>query len=516
MPEEAALTTPTRPRTQCLLFRLSCSFALSIASACSGDSSKSSSGTDSESTLTATASATEPQPTPSTTTTTAPAAPAEADDNQAAAASATNAGATNAAGAAGNGATNPSETTTTDSETTPLAELDPPRPTEIVTGQAAPQTPPNAEGQTPISTRQTRAPAPPAFSRVKVETFATGLSRPWALEALPGGRFIVTEKSGKLRVVQRDGSVSEPLPGVPSVVDRDQGGLLDVALASAQNGTRQLCLAYSEPREQGKNATAVTCADATITADTALSLSPFKQLFQQQPAWSSTLHFGSRIVFVEPDLMFITTGERSDVGSRVYAQDVSTTLGKVVRIKRDGTSPADNPFAAQGGPAAQVWSYGHRNLQAATLDARSRLWTVEHGPRGGDELNLPQPGKNYGWPVITYGEDYSGAPIGDGITQRTGMEQPVYYWDPVIAPSGMAIYRGNLFPDYKGNVLIGGLVAQALVRLVLNADDQVIYEERIPLHARIRDVTEGPDGAIYVVTDETSGKLLRLTPVNAE
>jgi len=507
------LTTSTRPCMPRLLLSLAFALSMASANACSDASSKASSGSNAQTSVSANADTPDAQTTPSDAT--AQATPQE-DRRADAGGASSDAAVPGGASSEGNNDAGIAEASPSDSETTPLAELDPPRPSEIVTGQAAPQTSPNAEGQTPAFERQTRAPAPPTLSRVKVETFATGLSQPWALEALPGGRFIVTEKSGNLRVVQSDGSVSEPLPGVPSVAFEGQGGLLDVALAPEQNGTRQLCVSYAEPREDGKNGTAVACASATVTADTALSLSPFTVIFRQQPAWSSSLHFGSRIVFVEPDLMFITTGERSLPSSRVYAQDTSTTLGKVVRVERDGTSPSDNPFAAQSGPASQVWSYGHRNLQAAALDARGRLWTVEHGPRGGDELNHPEAGKNYGWPVITYGEDYSGAPIGDGITQKTGMEQPVYYWDPVIAPSGMTIYRGNVFPDYKGNVLIGGLVGQALVRLILNADDQVTYEERIPLGARIRDVTEGPDGAIYVVTDEASGKLLRLTPVSTE
>jgi len=205
------------------------------------------------------------------------------------------------------------------------------------------------------------------------------------------------------------------------------------------------------------------------------------------------------------------TGERSLPESRGFAQDTSTTLGKVLRLRRDGSSPGDNPFAEQSGAPSQVWSYRHRNLQCAALDSQGRLWTVEHGPRGGDELNRPEPGKNYGWPIITYGEDYSGSPIGEGITARNGLEQPLYYWDPVIAPSGMLIYSGSLFSAWQGDILIGGLGAQALVHLKLEGD-RVVSEERIGLGARVRDVTQGRDGAVYVVTDEMPGKLLRLSP----
>ncbi|HKU39716.1 MAG TPA: PQQ-dependent sugar dehydrogenase, partial [Polyangiales bacterium] len=340
-------------------------------------------------------------------------------------------------------------------------------PSEVVTGQAAPSTAPNADGQKPAFSGQTRAPAPERASRVKVETLTTKLSQPWAVEPLADGRFVVTEKHGTLRVVQRDGRVLEPIAGVPKVDDSGQGGLLDVAVSPAGSGKLTLCITYAEPRD-GKNATAAQCTEAS--GDENLTLGAFRRVFRQEPPWDSTLHFGSRFIFASDDLVYITTGERSTTGSRGLAQDTATTLGKVIRLRRDGTVPSDNPFASQGGAAAQVWSYGHRNLQSAALDAQGRLWTVEHGPRGGDELNRPEAGKNYGWPVITYGEDYSGAPIGEGITQRSGMEQPIYYWDPVIAPSGMLVYSGELFADWRGNMLIGGLISQGLVRLVMSED----------------------------------------------
>jgi len=244
-----------------------------------------------------------------------------------------------------------------------------------------------------------------------------------------------------------------------------------------------------------------------------LELSDVHTVFQQQPAWDSSLHFGSRLVFAPDGAMFITTGERSLPATRGLAQAVDTTLGKVVRLARDGSSPADNPFAQRGGAASQVYSYGHRNIQGAALDSSARLWTIEHGPRGGDELNLIEPGINYGWPVITYGEDYSGAPIGEGITTKPGMQQPVYYWDPVIAPCGMTIYKGALFAGWRDDILVGGLRAQAVVHLHMQGD-RVVSEERIPIGARVRDVTQGPDGALYVVTEEINGRLLRLTPAD--
>jgi glucose/arabinose dehydrogenase len=392
------------------------------------------------------------------------------------------------------------------------AELPPPKPDErkgdTVTGRAPPTDAPNAGGQKPAFAGQTRAPAPQTLSKVKVQTIATGLEHPWGVEALPDGRFVVTEKAGRLRVVLADGRVLAPIAGVPKVHDDGQGGLLDVAIAPQDEGAFRLCLTYSEPRGD-KNSTTAVCTTARGAKE--LEIEPFKTIFRQEPPWDSDLHFGSRFVFAADDIVYITTGERSLPETRGFSQDKTKTLGKVIRLKRDGSVPDDNPFAADGGEAAKVWSYGHRNLQSAALDAQGRLWTVEHGPRGGDELNRPQPGKNYGWPIITYGEDYSGEPIGEGITARDGMEQPIYYWDPVIAPSGMVIYSGDLFKDWRGDVLVGGLVAQALVRLTMDGD-KVKTEERIPLSARVRDVTQGPDGAVYVVTDENDGKLLKLTP----
>jgi aldose sugar dehydrogenase len=378
----------------------------------------------------------------------------------------------------------------------------------VVTGSAAPDDAPNAPAQKPAFAEQTRAKAPASPSRVRVETITSDLDTPWAVEVLRDGRFVVTEKSGALRVVTRDGRVLPAIGGIPEVDDSGQGGLLDVAVAEGADELT-LCITYSEPRADDKNGTTAACA--TATGEENLTLGPLQILFRQEPAWDSTKHFGSRFVFASDDIVYITTGERSEVESRVLSQDTDTGLGKVIRLKRDGSVPDDNPFAAQGGNAAQVWSYGHRNIQSAALDSDGRLWTVEHGAQGGDELNRPEAGKNYGWPVITYGEDYSGSPIGTGITEKEGMEQPLYYWDPVIAPSGMVVYSGKLFEAWRGDVLIGGLVAQGLVRLTMDGD-RVTSEERIELNARVRDVSEGPDGAIYLVTDEGAGKLLKVTP----
>lgn len=381
-------------------------------------------------------------------------------------------------------------------------------PSRNVTAKAPPTTPAHGSGQTPAFAGQTRAPAPAKLSAVKVQTITDRLRNPWGVEALRDGRFVVTEKSGALRVVNTKAEVLSPIAGTPQVANSGQGGMLDVAIDESTD-PMTLCVTYAKPRDGGANSTAASCTTATGSDN--LTLAPMQMFFQQEPAWNSAQHFGSRFIFAPNGFVYITTGERSVASARVLSQDKGATLGKVIRLRRDGTPPSENPFSADGGAAAQVWSYGHRNLQSAALDQQGRLWTVEHGPRGGDELNLPQAGKNYGWPIITYGIDYSGQPIGDGITQMGGMEQPVYFWDPVIAPSGMVIYSGDLFSDWKGDVLVGGLGAQAVVHLKLE-NDRVVSEERIELGARVRDLTQGPDGAIYVVTDETNGKLLRLTP----
>ncbi|HET8935183.1 MAG TPA: PQQ-dependent sugar dehydrogenase [Polyangiales bacterium] len=380
-------------------------------------------------------------------------------------------------------------------------------PTQSLTASAPPTTAANATGQTPAFAGQTRAPAPATLSKIKVQTITDALTSPWGVEALRDGRFVVTERGGTLRVVTTDAQLSDPIAGMPEVFNSGQGGLLDVAVDESTE-PMTLCITFSKPREDGKNSTAASCTTATGTGS--LTLQPLQMVFQQEPAWNSAQHFGSRFVFAPDGLVYITTGERSVSDARGLSQDKTAALGKVIRLKRDGSAPSDNPFAADSGAAPQVWSYGHRNLQAAALDLENRIWTVEHGPRGGDELNMPQAGKNYGWPIITYGIDYSGQPIGDGITQMAGMEQPVYFWDPVIAPSGMLIYSGNLFSNWRGDVFIGGLVAQALVHLKLE-NDKVVSEERFDLGARVRDVTQGPDGAIYVIT-ENDGRLLRLTP----
>jgi glucose/arabinose dehydrogenase len=367
---------------------------------------------------------------------------------------------------------------------------------------------PNASNQKPAFAGQTRAPQPAQTTRVKVETVASGLERPWALEFLPDGGMLVTEKPGRMRLIDAKGKLSRPVSGLPEVFDGGQGGLLDVALDPGYATNGLIYWSYSEPRKGG-NGTAV--ARGRLVTKGEPRVENVQVIFRQQPTFESKLHFGSRLVFAPDGKLFIALGERSLPASRVKAQDLGTHFGKVVRINPDGTVPKDNPFVGKEKALPEIWSYGHRNIQSAALDAQGRLWTVEHGPRGGDELNRPQPGKNYGWPVITYGLEYSGDPVGQGITAQAGMEQPLYYWDPVIAPSGMAFYTGDKFAGWQGSMLLGGLVSEGLVRLVLDGD-RVTAEEWIPLDARIRDVKVGPDGAVYAVTDERDGKVLRVLP----
>ncbi|MEX0802705.1 MAG: PQQ-dependent sugar dehydrogenase [Candidatus Binatia bacterium] len=357
-----------------------------------------------------------------------------------------------------------------------------------------------AEAQAP------RSPTPaPVKGALRVETVAKGLEHPWGLAFLPDGRMLVTERPGRLRVVERDGRISEPLTGVPRVYASGQGGLLDVAPSPAFDKDRLVYLSFAEAGESGAG-TAVARGRLGERG-----LENTQVIWRQQPKVSGANHWGSRIVFRPDGTLFVTLGERFNDSDK--AQDLATTLGKIVRIHPDGSTPRDNPFVSRAGARPEIWSYGHRNVQAAALHPETgQLWTVEHGARGGDELNHPQAGKNYGWPVISYGVHYSWFRIGEG-TAKEGMEQPVYYWDPVIAPSGMVFYTGDLLPDWKGNILIGSLTPGLLVRLVMK-DGKVVKEERYlgDLKERIRDVRQASDGSLYLLTDAHNGRILRITP----
>jgi glucose/arabinose dehydrogenase len=321
----------------------------------------------------------------------------------------------------------------------------------------------------------------------------------------------VTERAGRLRLIGRDGRVSAPLKGVPEVAAGGQGGLLDVALSPDFAASKAIFISYAEPRQGGGSATSVARARLELEGDSG-RLDDVKVIFRQQPATFGSMHFGSRLAFARDGNLFVTLGER---GQRERAQALGTHYGKVVRIRQDGSVPRDNPFVGKGGVQPEIWSWGHRNVQAAAIHpATGKLWTVEHGARGGDEVNVPLAGRNYGWPVITYGRDYSGLRIGEG-TAKAGMEQPVYYWDPSIAPSGMAFYTGSLFPEWKGNLFVGALRAAALHRLVLDGE-RVVGEEVLlaNLGERIRDVRSGPDGALWLLTDNPAGRVLRLVPAS--
>jgi glucose/arabinose dehydrogenase len=348
----------------------------------------------------------------------------------------------------------------------------------------------------------------PAAGNLTIETAASGLSFPWAIAFLPDGRMLVTERAGRMRLVAKGGNVSPPVEGVPPVAARGQGGLHDVIVDRdfAKNRTIYFCFAMPV---SGGGQTAL--ARARLSDGNPPRLDEVKVLFQQDGPPSSGNHFGCRIVQARDGNLFLTTGDHFRY--RDEAQNLGNHLGKVIRLTPDGRVPSDNPFVKRADAKPEIWSYGHRNMQGAALHPQSgKLWTHEHGARGGDEINIPEAGKNYGWPVITYGIDYSGAKIGVG-THRDGMEQPVKYWVPSIAPSGMAFYTGDLFPKWRGNLFVGALAGQMLVRLDVNGE-KVGSEERLlqNVRERIRDVRQGPDGALYLATDNSNGRILRVSP----
>jgi glucose/arabinose dehydrogenase len=371
--------------------------------------------------------------------------------------------------------------------------------------------PPNAPDQQPAQPDQTRAPLPETQANVEATVIADGLPQLWAMQFLPDGRMLVTAKEGRMFVVDADGTVGPDLDGVPAVDARGQGGLLDVALAPDFESSGRIFFSFAEPRDDG-NGTSVASATLNLDEAGAGSLSDVSVIFRQTPSYEGNSHFGSRLVFGPEGELYVTVGERSRAEVRVQSQDIGSGLGKVFRIDETGAALPDNPFVDVEGALPEIWSFGHRNMQSATLDAEGRLWTVEHGPRGGDELNRPESGKNYGWPEVTYGVEYSGDYVGDGITESEGVEQPVYYWDPVIAPSGMALYQGDEFPEWENAFLVGGLVAQSVIVLHLE-NDRVVSEEHVEVGARVRDVRVAADGSVYVITEERSAgsEILRLT-----
>lgn len=345
-------------------------------------------------------------------------------------------------------------------------------------------------------------------AEIAAAVVATGLAHPWGMDFLPDGAILVTEREGALRIV-RDGVLSEPAAGLPEITVAGQGGLLDVALSPDFAATGQIFFTFSEPGPGGAG-TALGRAVLDGWDTPAPTLKEVKTVFSMNRKTDTSHHFGSRIVFADDGTVFVTTGDRGE-GDR--AQDVADHAGSVIRVNRDGSVPADNPFAGEPGAAPEIWSKGHRNIQGAALDTETgELWTVEHGARGGDEVNRPQAGRNYGWPQISYGRHYSGAEIGIG-THGEGYEQPVFYWDPSIAPSGLAVYRGAMFPEWDGDILVGALKYQLLSRLDRASDGSISGEERMleGRFGRIRDVTVAADGSLYLLTDDNPGSIVHVT-----
>jgi aldose sugar dehydrogenase len=376
--------------------------------------------------------------------------------------------------------------------------------------------PANNPEQKPAFAGQTDAPEQKLNVAFDVVTVVEGLQNPWSVAFLPGGKMLITERPGRLRVVGTDGKLSAPVTGLPAVHARGQGGLLDVALDPAFAKNNLIYWSFSEPRENNENNTAVA-RGKFVDDPAAPRVDDVQVIYHQTPSFASNLHFGSRLVFGRDGTLFVTQGDRSNVPGRMQSQKMDSGIGKLVRINADGSIPKDNPFVGKEGVRPEIWSSGHRNLQAAALNpATGELWEVEHGTRGGDEINIARKGKDYGWPTIAYGIEYQGGQITGGIQQQAGMEQPIYYWDPIIGPSGMTFYTGTLFPQWKGSLFVGGHGTRDLVRLTIDGE-KITGEERLlkdlqPKPEAIRDVRTGPDGALYLLTDGAAGRLLKLVP----
>ena len=365
------------------------------------------------------------------------------------------------------------------------------------------QAPPNVPEKRPAFAGQTRAEAVTAKTTLAVTEIVTGLNKPWGVALLDKSRFLVSEKAAsRLTIVAANGTKT-PVSGTPATDTRNQGGMLGVA----NPGDGWIYWSYAEPREGG-NGTAVARGHLVGS-----EMRDVQVIFRQMPTRDSAQQYGGRLVFPKDGTLIITLGDRSILPGRVQAQNLDSLIGKIVRVNRDGSIPKNNPFVNVPGARPEIWSYGNRNVQGAALDAKGRLWEVEHGPQGGDELNQIQMGRDYGWPTISYGEEYSGKPINDNASQAPEMEQPQYYWDPVIGPSGMIFHSGKGAPEFKGNIFVGGLRVQSLVRLMMDGD-KVVGEQRLltDRKERIRDVIEGPAGEMYLLTDAVDGKLLKVTP----
>jgi glucose/arabinose dehydrogenase len=361
---------------------------------------------------------------------------------------------------------------------------------------------PNAPMQAPAFAGQTRAPGFAAPTQVEVIVVANGLENPWGLEFLPTGDMLVSERGGRLRIVSVDGALSEPVTGLPQIEVSRQGGLLDIALDPDFKKTQMVYFAFSETDPAGGNHTAV--GRGKLTLGPAPALSEVRIIYRQVPSAKSAFHFGGRLVFGRDNKLYVTQGERGLTPGRPQAQDKSSLFGKIVRIEKDGSIPGDNPFVKDKTARDEIWSLGHRNVQAAAINPDTgALWIAEHGTRGGDELNIVVKGGNYGWPDVAYGVEYDGKPIATApVTQKSGTVQPVYYWDPIIAPGGMTFHDGKVFKQWKGHLFVTGLNGRHISHLIID-NDRVVAEERLlaDLKERLRDIREGPDGALYVTTD---------------
>ncbi len=365
----------------------------------------------------------------------------------------------------------------------------------------------------PAFNEQFRAPLMESDVALETEELVGGLVHPWGIDVLPeDGGYLVTERPGRLRHVAEDGTLSDPIAGLPEVLAEEQGGLLDVKVAPDFAESRRIYMTYAKPLEDNLSATAA--AYATLSEDMT-ELTDVTEIFVQAPGSTAPMHYGSRVVFDGAGHVFITTGEHFTQEYRVFAQDLDKTYGKVIRLTLDGEVPEDNPYVDDEDAVDSIWSYGHRNVQGATMIG-DQLWTIEHGPQGGDELNLTEAGVNYGWPEVSYGEQYGGGAIGSGQASAEGMEEPVYFWDPVIAPGDMTVYEGEMFPEWEGDLLIGALVRGGLVRLSLE-DGMVTEEESLVRDlGRVRDVTVDDDGSLLAITDFESGQIVRIAQAQSD
>ena len=379
-------------------------------------------------------------------------------------------------------------------------------PTNPATGGSPVESNPANADYSPAFAGQTRIAGVTTATRIRSTILTSSLSAPWGIAALPDGRFLVTEKAGRMRIVSGAGAVSEAITGIPQVNSNGQGGLLGLCLDPGFNTNRMVYGSFSEPGTGGNR----TVIAKGRLADNERSIEEATVIYRSSPAYAGVNHYGGRVVFDGASNLFVSTGERADNATRAQAQSTTASIGKVIRITRDGDAVAGNPFTGQGGALPELYSIGHRNPQGLAIHpVTGELWQSEHGPRGGDELNRVQAGANYGWPVITYGLEYSGQPVLSGIQQRDGMTQPIYYWDPVVSPSGMTFYSSDRIQEWRNNLFIGALSGMHIIRLIIE-NNMVIGEERLLAteSQRFRDITQGTDGALYAITDQ--GRLYKI------